>query len=290
MKSVGRVEAIWRYPAKSMQGEALTSAQITESGILGDRTWAIRDETSQEIRGAKKFPLLMQCKARYLGEVSAQQITDIEIILPDGRVTRTSDKDVNARLTETLQTSVSIHALRPASDVEHYRRRIPLTEDELRDILGREADEALPDLTELPQDLLSEIVEFTSPRGTYFDAYPIHLLTTSWLTALGEKNPQSTFSPQRFRPNILIDGAPRGFAELDWCGKHLKIGENVFNCQIPTLRCGMTTHATGELPTDRQVLRTIVRESDQNVGCYATLENVGEINVGDEVKLYGEEC
>ncbi|MGH7520030.1 MAG: MOSC N-terminal beta barrel domain-containing protein [Gemmatimonadales bacterium] len=33
-----RVAEIWRYPVKSMAGEALTSATIRSDGIIGDRT------------------------------------------------------------------------------------------------------------------------------------------------------------------------------------------------------------------------------------------------------------
>lgn len=286
MTIVGQVKALWRYPVKSMQGESLSAADFTKGGVVGDRHWAVRDEQSGEIRGAKKFPMLMQCKARYRGEVTAANLPDVEITLPDGRILDTTDQDINETLSELLQKPVTIHALRPASDLDHYRRTVPLDESELRDVLAREPDEELPDLSVVPQDVLAEIVEYTSPRGTYFDAYPIHLLTTSWLAALAQKNPQSKFDVRRFRPNILIDGADAGLAEQAWCGKHLKIGDTVFECQIPTIRCGMTTRATGTLPEDRQVLRTIVRESDNNVGCYANVGSGGTIRVGDDVELF----
>ena len=47
----------------------------------------------------------------------------------------------------------------------------------------------------------------------------------------------------------------------------------------------MTTQATADLPKDGQVLRTIVRGSEQNVGIYATTKTPGAINVGDAVTL-----
>ena len=40
---VGRVQALWRYPVKSMQGEALTRAEVEARGLVGDRLFAIRD-------------------------------------------------------------------------------------------------------------------------------------------------------------------------------------------------------------------------------------------------------
>ena len=63
MSTVGKIKEIWRYPVKSMQGESLSTAEFHELGIPGDREWALRDELTGEIRGAKKLPKLMQCKA-----------------------------------------------------------------------------------------------------------------------------------------------------------------------------------------------------------------------------------
>ena len=41
---VGRVVGLWRYPVKSMGGEALAEAEVSWHGLAGDRRWAfIRD-------------------------------------------------------------------------------------------------------------------------------------------------------------------------------------------------------------------------------------------------------
>ena len=47
---------IYRYPVKSMMGEALSEAALGEAGIAGDRGWAVRDEKRGGIRGGKKIP------------------------------------------------------------------------------------------------------------------------------------------------------------------------------------------------------------------------------------------
>ena len=201
MSVVGKVKEIWRYPVKSMQGESLSVASFQELGIPGDREWALKDEVSGEIRGAKKFPKLMQCQARYLREPAGTHSEPVEIMLPNGDPVATSDANVNEVLSKYLDREVSLHPRRPATDLDHYKRRVPLTEEELRDVLAREPDESLPDLSLLPSEIVSEITEFTSPRGTYFDAYPVHLITTSWLNALSSANPASRFEAPRFRPN-----------------------------------------------------------------------------------------
>jgi uncharacterized protein YcbX len=40
MRQVGRVAALWRYPVKSMAGEALDAVEVSWHGFAGDRRWA----------------------------------------------------------------------------------------------------------------------------------------------------------------------------------------------------------------------------------------------------------
>ena len=47
----------------------------------------------------------------------------------------------------------------------------------------------------------------------------------------------------------------------------------------------MVTREVAELPVDRSVLRTIVREADQNLGVYATIVTPGTIREGDLLTL-----
>ena len=47
MSFVGHVESLWRYPVKSMRGEALDEAFIGFPGVLGDRIYTLRKTTVQ---------------------------------------------------------------------------------------------------------------------------------------------------------------------------------------------------------------------------------------------------
>jgi uncharacterized protein YcbX len=41
---IGRVVGLWRYPVKSMAGEALDQVEVSWNGLAGDRRWAfVRD-------------------------------------------------------------------------------------------------------------------------------------------------------------------------------------------------------------------------------------------------------
>ena len=39
-RHIGRVAGLWRYPVKSMEGEALTEVNVSWHGLAGDRRWA----------------------------------------------------------------------------------------------------------------------------------------------------------------------------------------------------------------------------------------------------------
>ena len=39
-ENAASVVALWRYPVKSMMGEELNAAGVTEQGVLGDRPYA----------------------------------------------------------------------------------------------------------------------------------------------------------------------------------------------------------------------------------------------------------
>ena len=286
MTAVGCVVELWRYPVKSMGGEQIERCQLGARGIPGDRGWALRDEAAGEIRGAKKMPALMRCRARFEDEPEGDRIPPASMTLPDGSQLHTTDADVNARLSAVVDRKVTIWSRQSAEARDHYRRGLPDNPDmeaELRQIFGRLPDEPLPDLSVIPQELF----EFTSPLGTYFDAFPIHLLTTASLRALAEHNTSAQFDRRRFRPNLLVeplDGAS-GLIEFDWCGRRLRVGEAVLSIAIQAMRCSMTTHPTDELPKDPSVLRTIVRDANQNLGVYATVEHAGVVAVGDPVEL-----
>lgn len=100
-------------------------------------------------------------------------------------------------------------------------------------------------------------------------------------------NSSAEWDRLRFRPNFLIETAPEfsGLVETEWAGRILKIGDLRLRCTIPTMRCGMTMHAQGDLPRDPTVLRSIVREADQNLGVYASVESPGRVHRGDPVIL-----
>ncbi len=277
-----QVSQLWRYPVKSMIGGRVDAVDVDELGVVGDRTWAARDLERGGIRGAKKIASLMLLGARDVAD------GHVEITLPDGTSTATSDADVDERVSAALEHRVRLERLAPADDLEHYRRGAPDSDDiveELRTIFGREADEPFPDFSIFPP----VITEFESPPGTYYDVFPLMVMTEAALRSLSDALPDSAIDVRRFRPSVVVDtgddgaGATiAGHPEFDWVGRRAQLGSATIEFGAPCPRCVMVTRQIDDtVPVDRAVLRHIVRQLDQNVGVYATIVEPGHVDVGD---------
>lgn len=270
---------IWVYPVKSMVGGIVESSALSEYGVVGDRVWAVRDLEHGGIRGAKKFGGLMQLSAHFVADSDA-----VEISLPDGTTVRSDDWRVDEVVSAAIGARVRLEHLQPATDLDHYRRGAPSSADmmeELRAIFGREIDEPLPDFSVFPP----EVMEFESPPGTYYDCYPLMVMTTSALRSMQEALPDSVIDVRRFRPSLVIDtGDMPGHPEFSWVGKTAQLGACEIEFQSACPRCVMVTRqVSNDLPADRAILRHIVGDLDQNLGVYAKVTKPGPIKPADKL-------
>ncbi len=288
MTNVGTIAEIRRYPVKSMDGEVLAATPLGARGLPGDRAWAVRDEVQGGIRGAKKIPALMRLSAVYPSPPAAEGSSPALITFPDGSTCATTDPDVNARLSRALDHAVSLWPLVPPDDREHYRRGAPTHgdfEQEMRATFARLPDEPLPDLTVFPPELF----ELESPVGTYFDAFPLLLMSTRALATMAERHPASRFDVRRFRPNLVLDvagdDATGGFPETAWAGRRLRVGDAVLQVTVACPRCVMTTHGFADLPKDPGIMRALVKETGGQLGVYAAVEVPGTVRRGDTAVL-----
>ncbi len=282
---LGTIAEIYRYPVKSMLGESLEVVMLGETGIPGDRAWAIRDEVRGGIQGGKKIAGLMSCAARYVEWPGSGAAPAPEIELPNGDRFRANEPDAAKRIGEAVGRELTLWPILPAEALDHYRRGVPDNPDlmqELRAIFGREPGEPLPDIGRFPP----ELIEYGSPLGTYFDAFPLMLLSEQSLASLAAVAPDSRIDVRRFRPNLLIktEGAER-FPEQEWIGKRLRIGDARLAIRLECPRCVMTTHGFADLPEDPGIMRKLVTEVEGNLGVYANIEAAGEVRRGDPIHL-----
>jgi uncharacterized protein len=74
------VEQIWRYPIKSIGGERLEATFADDRGLLGDRVWAVQDDTGKLGSGKNSGRFtrilgLLDLTARYDGEAEPPIVT-----------------------------------------------------------------------------------------------------------------------------------------------------------------------------------------------------------------------
>ena len=265
----GSVVSLWRYPVKSMMGEELNAAEVTERGLLGDRAYALVDGSDGKAATAKnprKWPHLFDFRATFVEPTrSAAKVPPVRIVLPDGTAVTSDQGDLNRILSKALDREVTLRAARHGTV---------------------NAEEYWPDMEGL--DHRDTVTDFTLPEGTFFDVAMVHLLTTATLDRLRELYAPGRFEVRRFRPNIVVQlgSNEKSFAENAWVGHTLAIGTAAcLNITGPCGRCMMTTLAQGDLPRDPGILRTAAQHNKVNVGVYAAVARGGTIRRGDRVRL-----
>lgn len=78
-----RVVGLWRYPVKSLRGEALTAVDVVERGLVADRAWAVLDPDGKI--GSGKSTRRFRAMDGLLELASALRGDEPVVRLPDGR-------------------------------------------------------------------------------------------------------------------------------------------------------------------------------------------------------------
>ena len=94
-----RVQEIWRFPVKSMQGERLEAAEVQPQGLRGDRAFALFDTATGIGLTARRVPQLLFAAAAYRNDGA------VRITLPNGT---TADDD--RALSDWLGRAVTLRA------------------------------------------------------------------------------------------------------------------------------------------------------------------------------------
>jgi len=264
--TAGTVTGLWRYPVKSMLGEELEASAVGERGLAGDRAYALVDrETGKVVSGknpGRRGAVMFECRAAFL-EPPDSDTADVPpalVTLPDGTTVRTDDADVDDVISRAVDRPVSLQARAPE-----------------------------------PAVIDDEQIALLSPPGTFFDAAPVHVLTTASLDALGAAAPSGRFDPRRFRPNILVATDAVGFVDNTWVDTTLRVGTDVvLHLVMAVPRCVMTTLAQDDLPADKQILQTVNRENridipgmgpNPCVGVYGLVTTGGSIARNDDARV-----
>jgi uncharacterized protein YcbX len=84
---------------------------------------------------------------------------------------------------------------------------------------------------------------------------------------------------------VLVDSGDDGFPEQTWINRRINVGSAVIELTDPCPRCVMATQAVEELPADRGVMRTLVRETRHIAGVYGIVVTPGLVEHGALVDL-----
>jgi uncharacterized protein YcbX len=273
---VGHVQALWRYPVKSMLGERCQQLAVEQRGVVGDRAHALWDLDSGKVASAKnprRWANLLRFQANYLAEpVGDQPLPPVAVRGPfqgpgcPPRTLRSDDPDLEALLSESFGRPLRLLNQPPeGASLQHYW---PAVE-------GREFQEVTNELR--------------LPVGTFFDACPIHALSTATLDAFRRLEPDLDFAVERFRPNLLIhpEGFSTGFVEEAWVGGVLAIGEQVrLRVDRDCPRCVITTLPQGALPEEMEILRATARHNNVVAGIRLSVVQTGAVAVGDPLRWW----
>ncbi len=289
---VGTVGALWRFPVKSMLGEELEAAELSEGGIVGDRAYAIRDRETGKVASAKHpklWPDLLACRAAFVEPPRpGDEVPPARVELADGSSVVSDAADVDAVLSRFFGRDVELaRAAQNGYTIDQYH-----PDEENYDPEGHrdEVVEAQLGAAFFNQRGLPSAV----PEGSFFDLFPLSVLTTSSLDHLGELEPESGFDARRFRMNVIVDTPADGFVENEWVGRTLTIGDEVrLGVALPDPRCVMPSLAQPDLPRDPRILKALAQHNRIDVagalypcvGVYAVAEATGTVREGDAVSL-----
>lgn len=252
-----RVVELWRFPVKSFQGEQVESLDVGPLGAVGDRRYALADAVTGKLLSAKKEARLLEASARTVdGEVI--------LTLPDRIEVAAASPGVAEALSAWLGRDVDL--LEVGDDADHVY-----------------------DMTLDPPNDDAELYDIPTPAGTFLDLAAIHVLTTSSLAAMAAAGPELDWSIRRFRPNVVVDGAPEGFAEDAWVHREVALGDRVRVLPfMRTMRCAMPLRAQPGLR--RQVdTFAVMRDAHSNdLGVYCSVSTTGVVAVGASVEIGGD--
>jgi uncharacterized protein YcbX len=242
------VSSIWRHPIKAHGREALTSVALKAGECLPwDRIWAVAHEASKAAEGE-----WARC-------VNFNRAAGVPTLMA-----------ITAALDEATQTITLRHPDRP-------------------------------DLTFRPDDTPEAMVEWTKPlipsgrtkpshimrldkHGYPDSAYPSVSLANAASHKAVEQHLSRDLSIHRWRSNIWIDGAAP-WAEFDWVGKDLRIGNAILRLKEPATRCMSTAANPDTGQRDADTLGALEHFGHQDFSVLAEVIHDGTIAIGDSLQV-----
>ncbi len=266
-----RVASLHTYPIKGCYRTDHRELVVEPWGPVGDRRWVIVDADGVM--------------------VTQRQIPDLVRIKPTADGTRLNlhayghpDITVESEPSELVQMKVFSDPVMTSpvgeaadawlTQVLNHKVRLLWLDDPTRRPLRPNYVEALPDV-----------------RVSLADEFPVlitNIASLNWLNdeLLASGSDEGPLPMTRFRPNIVVEGSTP-WAEDDWRGRRLEIGDVVFDVIQGHGRCVVTTTDQDTGVRGREPLRVLGRHRnfDQSLdfGVVLVPVQVGTVTVGDDI-------
>jgi MOSC domain-containing protein len=122
------------------------------------------------------------------------------------------------------------------------------------------------------------------------DDFPVTLMSTASVAALGEALDGKVPDARRFRMTITVDGAD-AWQEHAWAGRGVDLGEVRVRIVEPVPRCVVTTRDPEEGRRDVPVLQALASlrgKKDVTFGVWCEVTDPGRVRRGDAVEPLGD--
>ncbi|MDG4808170.1 MOSC domain-containing protein [Micromonospora sp. WMMD1120] len=239
-----RLTSIHTYPVKGCHRLDHDGAFVRPWGLAGDRRWMVV--------GADGVGVTQRDTTRLVG---------LRASVRSGGLTLRADGQPDLDVPEPAGGEpIAVRTFRSRTFPVPARRAGRAADEWLSALLGRAV--RLVWLAEPTRHIPAGDREHdTGDQVSFADAYPLLLANTAsldalngWLAEAGEEPVPMT----RFRPNLVVDGASP-WAEDDWVGRPLRIGDLRFRAAGPCDRCVVTTTDQETGVRTREPLRTLGR-------------------------------
>ena len=117
---------------------------------------------------------------------------------------------------------------------------------------------------------------------------PTQIFSAASVEALRAHSGEPSIDERRFRPNFYVSGC-EAHCEDTWIGGSVQLGARaVVRVAMADPRCAITTHDPDTGARDMSTLKMIaayrpMESKEVNFGVYGSVEQPGEVIVGDEV-------
>jgi len=255
------------YPIKACGGVALSSSEIVPGGLALDRRYMLVDKNARMVTRRERPELAKVSLALDGNHLIAQTPRLPPLTLP------AQIEEAPEHYTETIATTIWNDSVLAKEHPQGSHWFTTLLGEEIR-------------LVYMPENALRPVNPARSDAGdqvNFADGYPLLITSQSSLDDLNAKL-EEPLPMERFRPNIVVTGAP-AFDEDTWA----EISLSGITCNLPKLcdRCTVTTVEEGSGKKGKEPLRTLATYRRWNhavwFGTNAIPKMRGAIQVGEEI-------